>query len=76
MIADTFKTHGVFEQIHVLNTDVTRQEGAGRLLTGDIEWTLRSNWVPRLAERAPPFSRSYDVRMVAPLNVGGPFCRA
>ena len=74
VIADTFKTHGVFEQIHVLNTDVTRQEGAGRLLTGDIEFGLcASNWVPRLAEGAPPFSRSYDVRMVAPLNVGAPF---
>jgi len=73
VIADTFKTHGVFEQIHVLNTDVTRQEGAGRLLTGDIEFGLcASNWVPRLAEGAPPFSRSYDVRMVAPLNVGAP----
>ncbi len=74
VIADTFKTHGVFEQIHVLNTDVTRQEGAGRLITGDIEFGLcASNWVPRLAEGAPPFSRSYDVRMVAPLNVGAPF---
>ena len=74
VIADTFKTHGVFEQIHVLNTDVTRQEGAGRLIPGDIEFGLcASNWVPRLAEGAPPFSRSYDVRMVAPLNVGAPF---
>jgi TRAP transporter TAXI family solute receptor len=74
VIADTFKTHGVFEQIHVLNTDVTRQEGAGRLITGDIEFGLcASNWVPRLAEGAPPFSRSYDVCMVAPLNVGAPF---
>jgi len=73
VIADTFKTHGVFEQIHVLNTDVTRQEGAGRLIMGDIEFGLcASNWVPRLAEGAPPFSRSYDVRMVAPLNVGAP----
>jgi hypothetical protein len=74
VIADTFKTHGVFEQIHVLNTDVTRQEGAGRLIPGDIEFGLcASNWVPRLTEGAPPFSRSYDVRMVAPLNVGAPF---
>jgi len=74
VIADTFKSHGVFEKINILNTDVTRQEGAGRLIPGDIEFGLcASNWVPRLAEGAPPFSRSYDVRMVAPLNVGAPF---
>ena len=74
VIADTFKTHGSFEQIHVLNTDVTRQEGAGRLIPGDIEFGLcASNWVPRLAEGTHPFSRGYDVRMVAPLNVGAPF---
>ena len=74
VIGDTFKKHGVFEQVNILNTDVTRQEGAGRLTSGDIEFGLcASNWVPRLAEGTPPFSRSYDVRMVAPLNVGAPF---
>jgi len=73
-IAKILGDDAVFENVEVLNTDVTRQEGAGRLGAGDIQFGLcASNWVPRLSEGEDPFDRSYDVRMAAPLNVGAPF---
>lgn len=73
-IARVMQDDGTFESIDVLNTDVTRQEGAGRMGADDIQFGLcASNWVQRLSEGIEPFDRSYGVRMAGPLNVGAPF---
>jgi TRAP transporter TAXI family solute receptor len=46
-------------------------ENANRLQSGEIDFGfMAANWIGRATNGEPPFTRSIDLRMVAPMNAG------